>query len=121
LGDAAGAVSPLTAGGLDPCMRLSKYAAEVIDEYLKTSTPEVLGAYSGDLFRGRFVSRLWMRRMLNKIQSPQLLEAGCGLMRLPLLKSFAHHVFFGRGSFPDFTLDPRRRNSYANNPATTTA
>jgi len=121
LGDAAGAVSPLTAGGLDPCMRLSKYAAEVIDEYLKTSTPEVLAAYSGDLFRGRFVSRLWMRRMLNKIQSPQLLEAGCGLMRLPLLKSFAHHVFFGRGSFPDFTLDPRRRNSYANNPATTTA
>ncbi len=121
LGDAAGAVSPLTAGGLDPCLRLSKYAAEVIDEYLKTGTPEVLSAYSGDLFRARFVSRLWMRRMLNKIQSPQLLEAGCGLMRLPLLKSFAHHVFFGRGSFPDFTLDPRRRNSYADNPATTTA
>jgi flavin-dependent dehydrogenase len=121
LGDAAGAVSPLTAGGLDPCLRLSKFAAEVIVEYLKTDTPEVLAAYSGDLFRARFVSRLWMRRMLNNIQSPQLLEVGCGLMRLPLLKSFAHHVFFGRGSFPDFTLDPRHRNSYANNPATTTA
>jgi flavin-dependent dehydrogenase len=121
LGDAAGAVSPLTAGGLDPCMRLSKYAAEIIVEYLKTGAPEVLAAYSGDLFRARFVSRLWMRRMLNKIQSPHLLEAGCALMRLPLLRSFAHHVFFGRGSFPDFTLDPRRRNSYANNPATTTA
>jgi flavin-dependent dehydrogenase len=120
LGDAAGAVSPLTAGGLDPCMRLSKYAAEVIFEYLKTGTPEVLADYSGDLFRTRFVSRLWMRRMLNKIQSPQLLEAGCGLMRLPILKSFAYHVFFGRGSFPDFTLDARRQNSYANNPAATT-
>ena len=22
-------------------------------------------------------------------------------MRLPFLKRFAHHVFFGRGSFPD--------------------
>jgi flavin-dependent dehydrogenase len=38
LGDAAGAVSPLTAGGLDPCMRLSKYAAEVISDYLRTKS-----------------------------------------------------------------------------------
>ena len=30
IGDAAGAVSPLTAGGLDPCMRLSTFAAKVI-------------------------------------------------------------------------------------------
>ena len=29
IGDAAGAVSPLTAGGLDPCMRLSSVAASV--------------------------------------------------------------------------------------------
>ncbi len=35
VGDAAGAVSPLTAGGLDPAMRLSKYAADVIWERLK--------------------------------------------------------------------------------------
>src|SRR5205823_14845653 len=40
LGDAAGAVSPLTAGGLDPCMRLSKYAAEVIVECLRTGKSE---------------------------------------------------------------------------------
>jgi flavin-dependent dehydrogenase len=30
IGDAAGAVSPLTAGGLDPCMRLSAFAARVV-------------------------------------------------------------------------------------------
>src|SRR6185503_7814840 len=36
IGDAAGAVSPLTAGGLDPCLRLSSYAAKVIVEYLET-------------------------------------------------------------------------------------
>jgi flavin-dependent dehydrogenase len=101
LGDAAGAVSPLTAGGLDPCMRLSKYAAEVIADYLRTENPEALSAYSGDLFRARFVSRLWMRRVLATVRSPGLIEIACALMRAPLLRSFAHHVFFGRGSFPD--------------------
>ena len=101
LGDAAGAVSPLTAGGLDPCMRLSQYAAEVIADYLRSGKPEALTPYSGDLFRARFVSRLWMRRLIRTIRSRELLEIGCAMMRLPLLRSFAHHVFFGRGSFPD--------------------
>jgi len=101
LGDAAGAVSPLTAGGLDPCLRLSQYAAEVIADYLRSERPEALAAYSGELFRARFVSRLWMRRLIRTIRSRELMEIGCAMMRLPLLRSFAHHVFFGRGSFPD--------------------
>jgi len=105
LGDAAGAVSPLTAGGLDPCMRLSQYAAEVIVEYLRSGKREALTAYSGELFRARFVSRLWMRRLLGTIRSSELMEIGCAMMRLPLLRSFARHIFFGRGSFPD--LSPR--------------
>jgi flavin-dependent dehydrogenase len=121
LGDAAGAVSPLTAGGLDPCMRMSTYAADVIVEFLKTEKPEALSAYSGDLFRARFVSRLWMRRILKDIQSPQLMEMGCALMRLPLLKSFAHHVFFGRGSFPDIRRERRSaEESLQDDPAATT-
>jgi flavin-dependent dehydrogenase len=106
LGDAAGAVSPLTAGGLDPCMRLSQYAAEVIVDYLRTGKVEALTAYSGELFRARFVSRLWMRRLLRTVRSPELVEMGCALMRLPILRKFAHHVFFGRGSFPDFAHTP---------------
>ena len=120
LGDAAGAVSPLTAGGLDPCMRLSKYAAEVIPDYLRSEDVDALGSYSGDLFRARFISRLWMRRMLATIHSPHAIEIGCALMRLPLMNSFAHHVFFGRGSFPDMSdhlLDhePCPRSSVASN------
>lgn len=101
IGDAAGAVSPLTAGGLDPCMRLSTFAAKVIAEYLDRRDPCVLAAYSGELFRARFVSRLWMRRFAGKVQQPFLLEATCAALRLPLLNSLAWHVFFGRGSFPD--------------------
>ena len=101
IGDAAGAVSPLTAGGLDPCMRLSTFAARIIADYLDTGDRTTLSAYSGELFRARFVSRLWMRRLARKLQQPVLLEAACAALRLPVLNVFARHVFFGRGSFPD--------------------
>ncbi len=105
-GDAAGAVSPLTAGGLDPCMRLSSFAAKVITDYLETGEADRLNDYSGDLFRARFVSRLWMRRMIAGVQSRALIELGCALFRLPVCYSFARHVFFGRGSFPDVEQHP---------------
>jgi geranylgeranyl reductase family protein len=101
IGDAAGAVSPLTAGGLDPAMRLSKYAADVIWERLQNNDPRVLLNYSGEAFRARFVSRIWMRKIIAVLTNQTLLEIGCALLRLPLVRYFARHVFFGRGSFPD--------------------
>ena len=105
IGDAAGAVSPLTAGGLDPCMRLSAFAAKVVAEYLVSGNPQVLEAYSGELFRSRFASRLWARRIASTFNQPQLLELGCAIMRVPLLNGIARHVFFGRGSFPDVEMN----------------
>jgi len=101
IGDAAGAVSPLTAGGLDPCMRLSAFAASVVTEYLSTGDAQVLQAYSGELFRSRFASRLWARRVAAMLRQTQLLELGCAVLRLPVFSRLANHVFFGRGSFPD--------------------
>jgi len=104
IGDAAGAVSPLTAGGLDPAMRLSKFAAEIILERLRTNDPKVLQQFSGDLFRARFVSRLWMRRIIKTFTNQRLLELCFTFLRGKIGKKFAKHVFFGRGSFPDVTL-----------------
>ena len=104
IGDAAGAVSPLTAGGLDPCMRLSTLAAHVIDGWLETSDAAVLKAYSGNLFRARFTSRLWMRRLIRTLERPSIVELACSALRLPLLNSLSWHVFFGRGSFPDVEI-----------------
>ena len=101
VGDAAGAVSPLTAGGLDPCMRLSALAAQVVSEYLSSGNQQALSIYSGELFRARFASRLWARRVASTLGQRQLLELGCAVLRLPLLNRLARHVFFGRGSFPD--------------------
>ncbi|HEY0172724.1 MAG TPA: NAD(P)/FAD-dependent oxidoreductase [Pyrinomonadaceae bacterium] len=101
VGDAAGAVSPLTAGGLDPCMRLSSLAAEVAADYLSTGDEAALARYSGALFRPHFFSRLLMRRALSHVRSPALLEAACAVSRLAPFDSLARHVFYGRGSFPD--------------------
>jgi len=101
IGDAAGAVSPLTAGGLDPAMRLSKFAAEIVWERLQTGDAKVLLEFSGELFRARFVSRLWMRRIIKTFTSQRLLELGFTFLRGKPGQKFAKHVFFGRGSFPD--------------------
>jgi flavin-dependent dehydrogenase len=105
LGDAAGAVSPLTAGGLDPCMRLSAFAAQVVAEYLASEDPQALSAYSGELFRARFASRLWARRVASTLDQRHLVEFGCAVLRFPVLSKVARHVFFGRGSFPDVATD----------------
>ncbi|HYW09183.1 MAG TPA: hypothetical protein VE913_19645, partial [Longimicrobium sp.] len=104
-GDAAGAVSPLTAGGLDPCLRLSALAAEVTTEFLATGDEAALASYDGGALRARFRTRLLIRRVLSAIRSPAAAELACAALRLPPFRAAARHVFFGRGSFPDV---PRR-------------
>ena len=101
IGDAAGAVSPLTAGGLDPCMRLSTLAATVASTYLSHAESSVLSRYSGQLFRSKFTSRLWARRVASALASQTLTEMGCCVLRLPGFSRLAARVFFGNGSFPD--------------------
>jgi flavin-dependent dehydrogenase len=100
-GDAAGAVSPLTAGGLDPCLRLSAMAAAVATDFLATGDEAALAAYAGAAFRGRFRTRLLLRRVLATVRSPAAAELACALLRLPPFRGAAERVFFGRGSFPD--------------------
>lgn len=104
VGDAAGAPSPLTAGGLDPCLRLSGLAAQVAAGYVRGGDPVALQVYRGDRFRPRFTSRLFMRRLLDSFRHPLWLEAACAALRLPGGRQLAWHVFFGRGSFPDVEL-----------------
>ena len=113
VGDAAGAVSPLTAGGLDPCLRLSAMAADVVAERLKKDDPKLLLSYSGRLFRTRFVSRLWMRKIIAVISNQTVLEAGFTFLRTDIGKRFAQHVFFGRGSFPDVEIKIRNKGRRA--------
>jgi flavin-dependent dehydrogenase len=101
VGDAAGAVSPLTAGGLDAALRLSRFAAEVTHAWLTTNDASILSCYSGDAFRVRFLARGWMRRAMRLIENPAAMELACALLRTPPLRALASHIFFARGSFPE--------------------
>ena len=101
IGDAAGAVSPLTAGGLDPCLRLSRFAVDVTLAYLAGGDPSALAPYDGRWFRQHFRKRLALRNALVALWSPTALEVGCALLRTPPGRAIARDVFFGRGSFPD--------------------
>ncbi|WP_277212609.1 NAD(P)/FAD-dependent oxidoreductase [Isoptericola croceus] len=101
VGDAAGAVSPLTAGGLDPCLRLSEHAVDVLDEALRTGRRTVLRGYDGAALRARFRGRLTMRRGLSMVRTPAVAAAGIALVRTGPGQAAARRILFGNGSFPD--------------------
>lgn len=101
VGDAAGAVSPLTAGGLDPCLRLSDYAAAALDEALRTGKREALRDYDGGALRRKFTGRLMMRHALAQVKHPLMASAGFGVLRTPFGRAAARKVLFGDRSFPD--------------------
>jgi flavin-dependent dehydrogenase len=101
IGDAAGAVSPLTAGGLDPCLRLTELAAKVTHQYLTAGDASVLDVYDGRRFRKQFVARRALRAAYALAGHNLLLEACCAALRTPWGRSMAKHIFFSRGSFPD--------------------
>jgi len=100
VGDAAGAVSPLTAGGLDPCLRQSALAAKVIGELLASGDASRLAAYRSTPFRRRFRLRHVLRRSFRQINQPWLAEVSFLALRTFPFRLLARHIFFGRGSFP---------------------
>ncbi|SPL95068.1 unnamed protein product [[Actinomadura] parvosata subsp. kistnae] len=106
VGDAAGAVSPLTAGGLDPCLRMSELAATVTAEWLRTGDEGVLRQYDGNALRARFRGRLLLRRAFAGLRSPAAVEAAVAGLRGRAGRGLAARVLFGDGSFPDVPLKP---------------
>jgi flavin-dependent dehydrogenase len=100
VGDAAGAVSPLTAGGLDPCLRLSDLAGSVLDDALRAGQPAALGHYDGAALRGRFRGRLLLRQGLARVRTPAVAATAFTLLRTPLGQAAARRVLFGDRSFP---------------------
>jgi flavin-dependent dehydrogenase len=101
VGDAAGAVSPLTAGGLDPCLRMSELAAAVVVGFLRTGDERILRGYDGYALRSRFRGRLLLRRAFAGIRSPAVAEAAVAVLRGRFGHALAARILFGDGSFPD--------------------
>lgn len=100
VGDAAGAVSPLTAGGLDPCLRLSELAAAVLDDALHAGLPDALTHYDGAALRARFRGRLTLRRGLAQVRTPAMAATAFTLLRTPFGRAAARRILFGDRSFP---------------------
>lgn len=107
VGDAAGAVSPLTAGGLDPCLRLSELAASVLDDALHAGKPDALAHYGGAGLRAAFRGRLSLRRGLSHVRTPAATTAAFTLLRTPLGRAAAGRILLGDRSFPDRPPVPR--------------
>jgi flavin-dependent dehydrogenase len=107
VGDAAGAVSPLTAGGLDPCLRMAELAAAVAAGYLRTGDQRILRRYDGRALRSRYRSRLLLRRAFSGIRSAAAAEAAVALLRSHPGRALAARILFGDGSFPD--VEPLHR------------
>jgi flavin-dependent dehydrogenase len=95
VGDAAGAVSPLTAGGLDGCLRLSEQAADALDDALRTGRRDALARYDGADLRARFRARLLLRRGLAQVRTPAAASAAFTLLRSPPGRAAAHRILFG--------------------------
>jgi len=114
VGDAAGAVSPLTAGGLDPCIRMSQLAAAVAAGYLRTGDQRVLRRYRGDVLRTRFRGRLLLRRVFAGVRSAVAAEAAVAALRGRAGRALAARILFGDGSFPD--VNPRVADPTINHP-----
>jgi flavin-dependent dehydrogenase len=100
VGDAAGAVSPLTAGGLDPCLRLSERAAAVLDDALRAGRRDPLTHYDGAALRAHFRGRLLLRRGLAQVRTPAMAATAFGLLRTPVGQAAARRILFGDRSFP---------------------
>lgn len=100
VGDAAGAVSPLTAGGLDPCLRLSEHAADVLHDALRSGQPDRLRRYDGAALRAGFRGRLVLRRGLAAVRTPTAASAAFAVLRTPPGRAAARRVLFGDRSFP---------------------
>jgi flavin-dependent dehydrogenase len=100
VGDAAGAVSPLTAGGLDPCLRLSELAAATLDDALRTGKPDALTHYDGAALRARFRGRLMLRRGLAHVRTPIAAATAFTVLRTPFGQAAARRILFGDRSFP---------------------
>ncbi|USX53046.1 NAD(P)/FAD-dependent oxidoreductase [Lentzea sp. HUAS12] len=94
VGDAAGAVSPLTAGGLDPCMRMSELAASVTFDYLRSGNRYVLEHYDGAAMRRRYLLRSQLRRGLSLVRGPGLAEAAFAVLRTSPGRSAARRILF---------------------------
>jgi len=91
VGDAAGLVSPLTAGGIHPAFRYGRRAAELIADHLLDGGPSPGSILAREYPRYRW--KTWLRRGLDRDPPNWLYDWTVGL---PPMRAFAQLVYFHR-------------------------
>ena len=92
IGDAAGMVSPLTAGGIHNAYRLGRLAGDAIADHLDGSAP-----HPGRVVRKEYPNHVWKRAArwsFDRLPVARALEAG--LLTRSLFRRLAERVFFSR-------------------------
>ena len=92
IGDAAGMVSPLTAGGIHKAYRLGRLAADAIADHLEGGAP-----HPGRVVRRAYPNHAWKRAArwgFDHLPVSRALEAG--LLTRNLFRRLAERVFFSR-------------------------
>ena len=116
-GDAAGLVSPLTAGGIRLAFQFGRRAGQSIADYLYHggADPGVLMAREYPKFAGK----VWLRRAWSSAPPNALLNA---LLFTPPMRALAQRIYFhkrgsvriGEGGAEIIRLDARKSNAQAN-------
>ena len=92
IGDAAGMVSPLTAGGIHNAYRYGRVAADAVADHLEAGGP-----HPGQVVRGAYPKHTWKRAArwsYDRLPVARALEAG--LLTRGLFRKVAGKVFFDR-------------------------
>lgn len=93
IGDAAGMVSPLTAGGIHKAYRFGRVAGDAVADHLDAAG----GPHPGEVVRRAYPKQLWKhiaRRGYDRLPVARALEAG--LLTRGLFRKLAGKVFFDR-------------------------
>ncbi len=99
IGDAAGLVSPLTAGGIRLAMQLGRKAGCVIAEHLEDGGPEPGRVMAKDY--PRFTAKKWLRRAWGLAPPNWLLDR---TLFTPPMRALARRIYFHRRGVPGAEL-----------------
>ena len=89
VGDAAGWVSPLTAGGIEPSLRLGRRTGQAVYDYLEWG-----GVHPEEVIKSElpgFGLKKWMRRAANLKLSNRVMDAALGTASV---KAIAEQIYF---------------------------
>ncbi len=97
LGDAAGWVSPLTAGGIYPALKVGKAAGEAIHNYLDKQG--IVPGQKLASMKPSYGTKLGMRLLMDKLQPPNLVMNS--LVGNPIFERLAQTLFFHHRGLSD--------------------